>query len=280
MEDFKKYLSENANEEERAAADLVKDGLDALRRKSTVDAVEELRREWLKKQWRRRFWICFTVLLLGGGACWLWWRQRAVMKEQQQAPAGWQLQDTLPKVKDVPGEIPQSKPPGQKPVQMAQNQTHKQDNNRFPAPNIRGSSMPDPQWQDLLNRIWKTSYPPAAFPIDASMVRADSLLRARDFSAAYVQIQKLERKDPANDGIRYLKGYCLLELGEGPEALRYFEGLETRHEAWAADIEWYRGLAWMLAGDMNQARQQFDLIIHQKDHPFMREAMNALKEIH
>lgn len=383
MEDFKRYLNENADDDERAAADLVKDGLAALRRKETVEAVSDLRQEWLKKRLKRRFWMLVVLIIFTGGAYWLLSQQKMQSNAQQQPSSGRQSPDSMAvqntttpdsgpgNLSDTPPEFMQAaeimiresqhNPPkftdiqqqgvwndilsniaagrpeetrkrlpelesfnkqearwiqaillvqagerqnavkalndlasdasgthrqaalrtrdlltDRKPVQMAQNNAEHVEKNRFPAPNIRGISNPDPKWQGMLDRIWKTTYPLAALEIDAPLEKADSLLRMRNFSAAYVQLQKMERTDPANDRIRYLKGYCLLELGEGEEAMRYFDGLETRHPEWSAELDWYRGLGWLLAGDSAKARTQFQTIVRNKRHPFLSEAQNAL----
>ena len=80
-----------------------------------------------------------------------------------------------------------------------------------------------------------------------------------------------------NDTLRYLKGYCLLEMGEGNEALTYFEPLQGRHAAWEPQLQWYRGLAMLLADKRPEALALFKRVAAKSGHLYRRQAEKALK---
>lgn len=146
----------------------------------------------------------------------------------------------------------------------------------FPAPNIRGQQTNTESQSTLLNSIWYTVYPPKDTQFPADFDKIDQLLKDRDFSKAYVRIQFLERKMPNDIQLLYVKGYCLLEMGEGREALRTFEQLEKITSQWSAEMTWYKGLAFLMTNNPSQARAAFQSISRQDNHPFQQEALKAL----
>ncbi|MBL7827052.1 MAG: hypothetical protein JNJ57_10505 [Saprospiraceae bacterium] len=150
---------------------------------------------------------------------------------------------------------------------------------RFPAPNLRGANASDPALKALVDQVWYTVYPLSDVTIESNVQIVDSLLKARNFDRAYIQLQKLERTQPSSPTIQFLKGYCLLELGEGGEALRCFDKLEQKNAAWKPQLEWYRALGSLLAGDRDMARKGFQAIAAQTDHPFNRYAQEAVRRL-
>lgn len=82
---------------------------------------------------------------------------------------------------------------------------------------------------------------------------------------------------PENDTLRLLKGYCLMELGEGSEALTYFEKLESRQPVWRLRLQWYRGLSQLLAGDQDQAIRTFRSIASTPGHPYLEQSKKAIQ---
>lgn len=147
----------------------------------------------------------------------------------------------------------------------------------FPPPNIRGSNQDNEAWKAVLNQIWYTEYPPSAIQFEAPFDKVDQLLKDRAFSKAYVRLQLLERKMPENDSLFYLKGYCLLEMGEGTEALRYFDYLADKQADWNAHLQWYRGLSNLLSGKQEQAMSTFKTISSESGHPFQLHAKKAVQ---
>jgi predicted Zn-dependent protease len=123
--------------------------------------------------------------------------------------------------------------------------------------------------------VWHTDYPPPGFAVSGRFAQADALLKTRDFTGAYVQLQRLERNLPANDTLRFMKGFCMLEMGEGVEALTYLEGLGSRQPAWKMQVEWYRALGLLLSGDTRKARAAFRDIGATPGHTYRQQGMKA-----
>lgn len=146
----------------------------------------------------------------------------------------------------------------------------------YPSPNLRGSQVENETWKTLLDNLWYTSYPPEGMQFVEPFDQVDQLLKERNFSKAYVRLQLLERKIPENDSLSYLKGYCLLEMGEGTEALRYFNSIEKEQSKWSPDLDWYRGLATLLTGNKEAAVRNFEAIRQDSKHPFQQQAKKAV----
>lgn len=148
---------------------------------------------------------------------------------------------------------------------------------RYPAPNIRGGGPQDSSLANLLDRIWYMDFPPAGTRFAPPFDEAGQLLQARDFSTAYVQLELLERTKAANDTLCFLKGYCLLEMGQGKEALRYLDSATSGNSAWANHRQWYRALALLSSGRREEARPVLEAIRSSSRHPFQRQGAKALK---
>ncbi len=275
MEDVKQYLNDDADEPERAAAERIRQGLSGLRLEQKLAEVAAERRAGQRRRFGQRL-IAGTVLLVLIGAAMLFFREKNTPAslpspqptEKQKVPDN--QPTTAP---EMPTETPAEQPEN---VPIAGNRPpREQPTSRYPAPDIRGENSGDSARQTLLNRIWYTDYPPQGLVLADTFQKADRLLRARDFTRAYVQLQALERKMPANDTLRFLKGYCLLEMGEGAEALRYFDQLDRRHPDWARRLEWYRGLGLLLAEEREKALAAFKKIVATPGHPYRQPAKKA-----
>jgi hypothetical protein len=178
-----------------------------------------------------------------------------------------------------------------------------------PAPDLvalRGEGEVNVALKALLNQLWYTSYPLSNLKVEAPYLNADKLLQQRDFNAAYLELDRLEQaqidsltrqlerdnqkrmaKDPnyrpiaasfnPTDTLLYLKGYCLLEMGEGEEALYYFNRLNGADPAWKPQLNWYRALAHLLANNRPNALTLFQQMAAERGHPYRRQADKALK---
>lgn len=149
----------------------------------------------------------------------------------------------------------------------------------FPAPSLRGENANSEIENELLNAIWYTTYPPENAQLGNSFEEINQFLAARDFSKAFIRLQFLERKMPANDSLFFLKSYCLLEMGEGGEALRYFKNKDNQVIIWESTTEWYRGLALLMTDNQAQAVATFESISQKNNHPFQQQAIKALSLI-
>ena len=60
-------------------------------------------------------------------------------------------------------------------------------------------------------------------------------------------------KMEANDTLHFLKGYCLLEMGEGGDAIRFFDKIENPPSEWQPNLEWYRALGVLISKGVTEA---------------------------
>ncbi len=149
---------------------------------------------------------------------------------------------------------------------------------RYPAPKLRGKTQDNQAWKALMDKIWYTEYPPAGISFAGpTFGKIDKLLATRDFPKAYVRLQLLERKLPENDSLLFLKGYCLLELGEGAEALLYFQKINKNNSPWTAILTWYSNLALLQTGERRKATAGFTQIAQTTGHQFRSQAQKALQ---
>ncbi len=161
---------------------------------------------------------------------------------------------------------------------VALNQPDRNTRTAMPAPLLRGNNAaPDTGRQALLDAVWYSEYPPEWLQLREPFSRVDALLRQRAFSKSYAQLQLLERKMPANDTLFFLKGYCLLERGEGSEAIRCFDRIKDNNLAGTDLLEWYRGLAYLLSGEDAKAKNTFRKISTKPGHALQEQAGRALK---
>lgn len=190
----------------------------------------------------------------------------------QQAPP--RANPDLPSSQETETEKTTSQP--ERPI--AQNQPNENTFSPVPAPRLRGQgASTDTARQALLDAAWFTEYPPQGLEVGEAYLQVDELLRQGDFSKSYARLQLLERKMPANDTLLFLKGYCLLQRGEGGEALRYFDKMENEKPFGKDLLEWYRGLAFLLSGEDGKAKKIFRDISAKPAHAFNRQARQALK---
>ena len=282
MEDFKQYLSDQADDAERQALEQVQAGLNDLRVEATVHAAAIARKKILRRIfWQRVAGLVAITSLLGLGYYFFNRQRNEWLKPGLTQPVGVPPVDTIfgaPPYQSVKKETPvpavdPSDQPKQKPMAA---HSAGLPTSRFPAPNVRGENASDPALKALVDQVWYTAYPLTGVSIEPDLKPVDEMLKSREFDRAYIQIQKLERNQQSSATLQFLKGYCLLELGEGSEALRCFEKLEENNPAWEPQLEWYRALGYLLSGDREQARTLFSLIADQKNHLYHQKAAQAL----
>ncbi len=278
MEDFKQYLSEGADSVERDAAKQVLEGLAGMRLENKVAEVAAERRAWLR---RRRWWrmaLATAVLVVIAGAVFLvfWEKKTAVEQKPSEQPT---MQQPVAN-DDQPNISPQTPPNEQKKENgpIAQNNAENRlPSPRFSSPNVRGENSENKAWKALIDQLWYTQYPIADLSLSGTFAKADQSLQTRDFNAAYVQLQRLEKKLPENDTLRLLKGYCLMEMGEGAEALAYFEKIKGKQPAWEASLQWNEGLSLLLMGDKEKALSVFKSIAAKPGHPYQTHSKKAIQ---
>jgi Flp pilus assembly protein TadD len=145
---------------------------------------------------------------------------------------------------------------------------------------VRGQQQADPARQALLDALWYTTYPLRGLSVEGSDYDAvDSLIRERNFTGAYIRLERMARTAAPSDTLRYLRAYCLLETGQGEEALRDLDAIRPVPPAWSTQVAWYRGLAYLLAGSDKAALAAFSAITQQPAHPYFEEARKAVDRI-
>lgn len=297
MEEFDKYLKGKMEEEERRLFEQkmaedsalqteleLREGLRQVHFQGKVNQVATLRQQWQ----RRRFWrmLGFSGLLLGAAISLLIFMLNQNKKETSSEEISTELpqNNTLDQSTKKENKTEQKKSERQKqtPKQkytgpIAEANPDELTSPLYPSPNIRGENEENPAWKALLDKIWYTEYPLANTSVSEIFKPADQLLKSRNFNDAYVSLQRLERNLPANDTLRLMKGYCLLEMGEGAEALVVFEGLEAQHPNWNPQLEWLRGLALVISGEKEKAVAQFLGIASQTKHPYRLQSERAIQ---
>lgn len=257
MEDQQPNLNDTPQDPD---AERVRLGLEELLLQKKVAEVA-IQRKRLEQQrfWRNLILAGILLLALYGSYLVLFPAQTpSAPVEQRQTPVPAPLQTP-------PGPIAQNKPATNPPEP------------RYPSPNIRGENQANPAREALLNQIGHPDYPPAGVTLNERFNPSGDLLKARDFNNAYVQLQRLERKSPENDTLQLLKGYCLLEMGEGAEALVYFQKLGQKQVSWTPTLQWYQGLGYLLTDDRQRAIGIFRKISTTPQHPFRERSKKALQ---
>jgi tetratricopeptide (TPR) repeat protein len=270
MEEYKQYLNDDADEAERRAAAQVMEGLAGLRLEAKVQAVAAERAALRRRIVGRRIFISLVALALLAGATYVIMRKVETPapppSEQQQEPNA-PLPPEKTEEKKAVNPIAQLRPEERLP------------NPRYPAPEttmIRGDEDENKVRKAMLDQVWYTDYPLTGLKTSQAFVKADENLKKRDFTAAYLELERLEGQMANNDTLRYLKGYCLLEMGEGAEALANFDQIQGRYKAWESQLQWYRGLAMLLADDREKALALFKQLAARVKHPYRRQAEKAV----
>jgi hypothetical protein len=305
MEDFEQYLGNNADEDERRAAAQVKEGLAGLRLEAKVRAVA-LQRHALQRRrwWWRLFWVLVALVLLAGVAFRLLSPTATPDAPPPTVPSVPAPQAPAPAVlPEVPTTVPA---PAQQPPPMAQ--LERLPNPRFAAPEpamVRGGQTPDPELKALLDGVWYTDYPLTGLLLPEFYNNAHQLLQQRKFDAAYLVLDRLERiqadsfqqrmirrnqqrlrEDSTarpiaamrlpNDTLLYLKAYCMLEMGEGEEALINLDQIRDPASVWLPQMSWYKGLALLSINQRAEALAVLRPIAAAAKHPYRKQAEKAI----
>lgn len=304
VQEIERFLSDEMDAAEKAAFEEEMQGNPALaeevaRLRALTEAIEEvelqnrvskaLERLPAQPNPRSRPWWLLLLLLAGGTLIGLLayqpWADRPT-PAQQQITTPPDTSDSLQERKTesppmAPPKSPEKKSPITPKGPIASAEPRDQGPPRtFPAPQLRGSGQTsDTARQTLLNALWYTVYPPTNLSLTGSFRQIDQLLQNRDFSKSYARLQLLERQLPANDTLFFLKGYCLLERGEGTEALRYFDLIKEKTSFGTELLHWYRGLALLLSREDELAKRTFEEITKNADHLFHSQAENALRQL-
>lgn len=292
--DIEKYLNDEMSPEERAQFEqrLGRDPdlrteleeqrafLDRLKtqmlREKIAAALAENGPATPPKRPRGRTWIwMFVLLIVPAVTFWMLSRDGSPAEDPMPPPPSEEKQEPpgdpsspSPQSKEAEGPAPkeQPRPPiaGLPEVEPAPDR-----------PSVRGKAEDPGEWERFVASVWVTRFEPGAWRQEERYAPVAELLQERQFTDAYVQLQLLEMTLPENDTLHFLKGYCLLEMREGGEALRYFAKLPGDNP-WRQEVEWYSVLALLLQGEREQALTRIRLIAQDAGHPFREEARDVL----
>lgn len=290
MEDFDKYLSGQMSEGERRRfekaldddpalqAELrVREGLRQLRLEKKLEEVAAARMDRERKRaWRRILWGCAMAGLFGLAIV-VWFNTEKtpsnIQEPVREAPI---MEPSQPVEKEE--VLPEGKgmKPERQPIAAAE-PSEEQLTAPQTFPNLRGEEAAATEMKNWLDQIWFAQYPfPEMKPTEV-FGEADALLREREYEKAYLKLQRLERQLPDNDTLRILKGYCLMYLGEGAEALRYLDGVGEQPLPLRQLLEWYRGQCLLLSDDKAGALAAFKAMADTPGHGYQRQGRNAVR---
>jgi len=271
MEESQQYLNDNADDDERRAAAQVMEGLAGLRLEAKVRAVAAERAALQRRIRRQRFFVALVALVLLAGVAYF------ILKDKKTPVV---VPPTVPQQQEQNTPPPAHKTDEKRTIEpIAQlRPSERLPNPRYAAPEptmIRGDETENKARKALLDQVWYTGYPLTGLKTGKTFNKADENLKKRDFNAAYLELERLAGQMTQNDTLLYLKGYCLMEMGEGSEALTYFDPLQGRHASWEPQLQWYRGLALLLTDEREKALTLFKQLETQPKHPYRRQAEKA-----
>lgn len=297
MEEFEQYLSDDADDAERRAAAQVMEGLAGLRLEAKLrEVAAEQAAQHRRTIWRRLLFTLAALAFLAAVAYWFLNRNAptsSVPPSEKQTPVQTSpdtnqtpIQNKAEKLENRPPIAklaPKEKAPDPLPDPIFSNEAL---NNEiipeplYAAPDLvatRGQGEANAALKALLDRLWYVTYPLQGLEVSGAFSSVDENLKKRDFTAAYLELEQLSSTLSTNDTLHYLQGYCLLETGEGQEALLHFDQIQNRQLGWEPQLEWYRGLALLLAGKRSEAIALFNVIAANPGHHYRRQAVKALK---
>lgn len=222
-----------------------------------------------RRKYVRMLTISILTILLAIPCIWWWSRSHSGVPATPPLP-NTQPAQTIPSADSL---SPAQKQAPTKPI--AQNQP------MVPAGSqLRGSSPSDPsELKQLLESVWFTAYDTVSQHYHFGFQPTVNALSQKDYPAAYVSLRMVEKAKPGNDTLAYLKGICLLELGEGAEAGRYFSQLDKTGHPKRAEGLWLSGLGWMLAGEREKAKRAWEKLKSLRAPVYSQKADAALLRI-
>lgn len=296
MEDYEQYLSDNAEDDERRAAAQVMEGLAGLRLEAKLrEVAAEQAVQHRRTLWRRLLFTLAALAFLAAVAYWFFSKNEATPTappSEKQAPNA-----PAPSKEQAPEQDKLEKPREKPPIAQikAKEEVPLPPDPIFPTFAIQDEVIPEPlnaapdlvaargqgeanaALKALLDQLWYVTYPLQGLDVSRAFSSVDENLKKRDFTAAYLELEQLSSTQAANDTLHYLQGYCLLETGEGQEALLHFAQIQNRQLAGEPQLQWYRGLALLLADKRSEAIALFNVIAANSGHPYRRQARKALK---
>lgn len=300
MENLDDYLEEGASAEERQAAEQVLAGLDTIRLEEKIKraAAQRKRLQLIKRV--QLIGLLLLGLLVAGG---VYWWSSAKQEASNSQPSIEEPIDQEPPAEEEAGATDIAPPPTEEPTEEERTPVPEERPQRSQTPNIpienmpiaQAAPLPDPSYpapstflrgqnnevdslaKARLNQLWYTSYPLAGLEVAENYQDIDEALKERNFTQAFIRLQRAERTADLNDTLRYLQAYTLLEMGEGAEAQRMLNEIESPAASWTEQQEWYQALSLLLAQDMDGAQNLIRRIAAQEGHAYRQQAEKAIR---
>lgn len=239
MEDFKPNLTDDADDAERRAADLVWEGLAVLRLEAKIAEVAAARRAWLRRRfWRRAIALGIGLLVLGALAFWIL-SKKPPTEPTKPTPPEPQIQRQIPD--NQPDELLPRPAPTRPQTPIAERpQTPRE---RAERPLVRG------------------------------------VFAQLDSATSHLLIDLLdltEKNPPVAAGLEWKKSVQLLREGRPTEATNAIFNFEKQGETAAAEARWLLALALLEQGKVDEAEAIFEKIAQTPKHERQRAAQKAL----
>lgn len=270
-------------EQERAFAEMLKNQMLRRRMEAALAGAGVAPASAPSARPDRRVWLAlaFFVLL----AAWLVRRQLSAEKNQTAPlPQGHAPKPTAetPSAAPLPPTGQGEKPLGEQPSERTktpQNQPIAQAPSIQPhaLQNRRGANPARTAWAEVVEKIWYAPLPASPENFGQLFYPAADLLSKEDFTGAFLLLRKIEKNEASNDTLLFLKGYCLMQIWEGREAMLNFEKLAHAPTTWQAELEWYTGLCHLVAGEKQEAVAAFEKVAAQRGHRYRAQAERASK---
>ncbi len=297
MENLDDYLEEGASAEERQAAEQVLAGLDTIRLEEKIKraAAQRKRLQFIKRV--QLVGLILLALLLVSGI--YWWTSGDEEALSTQSSTEEPIEEQTPSEESSSTDI--APPPTEEPTEEETPPVQEEEPQRSQTPDIpienlpiaQADPLPDPSYpapstflrgqnnqedslaKAQLNQLWYTSYPLTGLELDEAYQAVDAALKERNFTRAFINLQRTERTVALNDTLRYLQIYTLLEMGEGEEAQRILNELEAPAAEWTEQQEWYSALSLLLGQDLDGAKIIIDKIAAEENHAYRQQAEKA-----
>lgn len=242
MEDFKPNLTDGADDAERRAAELVREGLAGLRLEAKIEAVATARRTWLRRRfWQRAIALSIGLLVLGALAFW----------KLGQKPSG-KPTEPAPQEQQIPRQIPDNQP-----------------NESSPRPAPTQSQTPIAERpQTPRERAERPLVRGVFTQLDSATSRL--LIGLLDLT---------EKNPPTVAGLDWEKSVQLLREGRPTEATTLIFNFEKQGETAAAEARWLLALSLLEQGKVDEAETVFEKIARTPKHGRQRAAQKALDDL-
>jgi tetratricopeptide (TPR) repeat protein len=115
---------------------------------------------------------------------------------------------------------------------------------------------------------------------NVDMVEALRYFSKNDFQTAEGLFEKILANDPHNIAVIYYSGISNIEIKNYPKAISMFESIiRDADNLYTENADWYLGLTYLAAGQMDQADNVFNVIASSPNHYYYHDAKSILEKI-